>query len=186
MNCTHRLTFVHLVAASLSLSVAATTLQPMSIAQLTDAAHAIVLARCKESESVLDRSGLWTISRFEVEETWKGNPSVEVQVRAPGGRAEHIIAVVSGIPRFRPGEEAVLFLQPVCNGDWGIVAWAEGTWRLRRRSDGTEIVIPDAFAGPPPIGASGSDILPASKPLSLAQLHGRVLSASASRPLPHQ
>jgi hypothetical protein len=134
-------------AAVLALPAAATTLEKMSVEQLTRAAQVVVRARCASSKSQWDRSGIWTVSSFEVEEAWKSNVQGGLQVHAPGGHAGEVIATVAGVPHFRPGEDVVLFLERMRNGNWGITAWGEGTWRVRWRADGEEIAIPDVASG---------------------------------------
>jgi hypothetical protein len=51
-----------------------------------------------------------------------------------------VTSTVSGVPRFRPGEEAVLFLEQNPYGDYFVVSWQQGTFRIhrdRRTSDET-------------------------------------------------
>ena len=62
----------------------------------------------------------------------KGNLPAEISVRLPGGRVGHLSARVEGAPRFIPGSEAVLFLQPSSAGGYTVAGWAEGTFRITR------------------------------------------------------
>jgi len=39
---------------------------------------------------------------------------------------------VSGVPRFRAGEEVVLFLEPTKRGDFSVTSWMQGTFRIVR------------------------------------------------------
>jgi hypothetical protein len=43
---------------------------------------------------------------------------------------------VSGVPRFTPGEDVVLFLQPTTRGDYSIVSWEQGTFRIHQQAYG--------------------------------------------------
>src|SRR5580704_18702752 len=83
---------------------AATTLERMSLPRLTHAAQWVIRARCLENRSGDQisgpRPGIWTVTDFAVEESWKGPSSTHVQVRLPGGRAGHVIRLVPGAPRF--------------------------------------------------------------------------------------
>jgi hypothetical protein len=53
-------------------------------------------------------------------------------VRLLGGRAGNLTSSVSGVPRFQAGEEVLLFLEPTSRGDFSVVSWEQGTFRVRR------------------------------------------------------
>ena len=54
---------------------------------------------------------------------------------------------VAGVPRFQPGEEVVLFLQPTSRGDLSVASWQQGTFRVRREPlSGAETVTQDTAA----------------------------------------
>jgi hypothetical protein len=125
-------------------------------------------------------AGIWTVTDFAVEESWKGSSSTHVQVRMPGGRAGHVIRLVPGAPRFRPGEEVVLFLERTRGGDWSITAWGEGTFRIHQNSHGEEIVTPDVASGDSS-NANPSLIVPApATAIPVAELRAQVREAVMS------
>jgi hypothetical protein len=109
-----------------------TTLMRMSLAQISQAAQVIVRARCIGSSTGWDAGEIWTFTSFKIEETWHGSAPAQVSVRLLGGRVGNITSTVSGVPRFSPGEEVVLFLVPTPRGDFSIVSWEQGTFRIRR------------------------------------------------------
>lgn len=113
-----------------------TTLIRMSVAQMTGAAHLVVRARCLSNSTRWDAGEIWTFTSFAVEETWKGsrnaNSDPYISVRLLGGTAGALTSNVSGIPRFVAGEEVVLFLEPTSRGDFSIVSWVQGTFRVHR------------------------------------------------------
>lgn len=121
-----------LMAAAITASAAATTLARMSVAQMAQAAPVIVRARCLGNSTGWDAGEIWTLTSFEVEEVWRGAAPARITVRLLGGRAGNITSSVSGIPRFRPGEDVVLFLEPTARGDFSVVSWEQGTFRIRR------------------------------------------------------
>ncbi|MFZ0522584.1 MAG: hypothetical protein WAL95_16280, partial [Candidatus Acidiferrales bacterium] len=90
---------------------------------------------------------IWTFTTFAIEETWKGAPpgaAAQITVRLLGGSVGDLTSTVSGIPRFHPGEEVILFLEPTSRGDFSIVSWVQGTFRIRRDPrSGEEIAIQD-------------------------------------------
>lgn len=120
----------------------ATTLMRMSVAQMSRAARVIVRARCLGNSVGWDAGEIWTFTSFDVEEVWRGSAPARVVVRLLGGRLGNITSSVSGIPRFRAGEEVVLFLEPTSRGDFSIVSWEQGTFRIRPdpRTGGESVV----------------------------------------------
>jgi hypothetical protein len=149
----HKIVFVLILAAvhaSSATMVAATTLERMSVAKMTQSAQLVVRAQCLANSSGWDGGEIWTFTSFEVEDAWKGAPSGAAQqviVRLLGGSVGNLSSSVSGVPRFRPGEEVILFLQPTARGDFSIVSWVQGTFRIHRDTrSGAEIVVQDTAA----------------------------------------
>ncbi|MGH9712509.1 MAG: hypothetical protein ACRD5M_04325 [Candidatus Acidiferrales bacterium] len=122
----------------------ATTLMQMSVAEMTRAADVVVRARCLANATGWDAGEIWTFTKFETEDVWKGAPPRVITVRLLGGRTENLTSTVDGVPRFQPGEDVVLFLEPIARGDFSIVSWMQGTFRVRRdRNTGVESVTQD-------------------------------------------
>ncbi len=113
-------------------AVRATTLARMSIEQMTAAASTVAKVRCLGNGPRWERGEIWTITTFEVLEIWKGQAPPQISVRLLGGRIGNLASTVPGVPRFRPGEEAVLFLEPARAGGLTVTSWAQGTFRIRR------------------------------------------------------
>ena len=122
----------------------------MSVAKMTLAAQLVVRAQCVANSSAWHDGEIWTFTSFTVEDAWKGAPSGAAQrltVRLLGGSVGNLSSTVSGVPRFRPGEEVILFLQPTARGDYSIVSWVQGTFRIHRDGrSGVEIVVQDTAA----------------------------------------
>jgi hypothetical protein len=127
----------------------ATTLKRMSVADLSRAAHTIVRVRCITNSTRWDTGEIWTFTTFDVEEIWKGSAPAQITVRLLGGRTGNFTSTVSGVPRFAPGEELILFLERTPAQDFSIVSWMQGTFRIaRNRATGEEIVTQDTAAFP--------------------------------------
>jgi hypothetical protein len=112
-----------------------TTLAHMSVAQMTQTAQDVIRARCVENSVRWDQGEIWTYTTFAVEEIWKGplDPvfNQSLTIRLLGGTVGHFTSNVSGIPRFSPGEEVVLFLEPTGRqGLYSVVSWLQGTFRV--------------------------------------------------------
>jgi len=121
-----------LFSAPFLISARATTLARLSLDQLAAGSAAVARVRCARVESRWENGSIWTFTTLQVVETMKGNLPAEIAVRLPGGRAGHLSATVEGAPKFIPGSEAVLFLQPSSAGGFTVAGWAEGTFRITR------------------------------------------------------
>src|ERR1700728_307899 len=131
---TSRRSFVFALCVSLLLCNAAapTALTHMSVARLTQSSRLIVRGRCVENRSAWEAGEIWTFTALEPSETWKGSAQSRVNVRLLGGRVGNLTSYVSGVPRFRIGEEVVLFLVPTPRGDFSVVSWVQGTFRIHQ------------------------------------------------------
>jgi hypothetical protein len=162
----------------------ATTLMRMSLAQMARAAKVIVRARSVANSTVWDEGEIWTRTSFAVEESWSGPPGTrQIAVRLLGGSLGNISSRVSGIPRFQPGEDTVLFLEPSRNGDFAIVSWQQGTFRIRQNAAmGAEIVVQDTASvltydpGSRRFEAAGI------RAMALADFRSRVVAALGASP----
>ena len=104
--------------------------------------------RCVNNSTSWDAGEIWTFTSFEVQEVWRGYVPARITVRLLGGRVGNLTSSVSGIPHFRPGEEVVLFLEPILKpggrGDFSVVSWEQGSFRIHRdASSGQESVTQD-------------------------------------------
>jgi hypothetical protein len=140
------------ISASLAASnspARATTLKRMSVTDLSHAAHVVIRARCVTNSTRWDAGEIWTFTTFDVDETWKGFAPAQITVRLLGGSAGNFTSTVSGVPRFSPGEELILFVERTPAQDFSIVSWMQGTFRIAHNSTtGEEIVAQDTAAFP--------------------------------------
>jgi hypothetical protein len=126
-------------------SVTPTTLAHMSVAKLTHISSLILRARCVENSTAWDAGEIWTFTTYEPAEVWKGSAQSRVRVRLLGGRIGNLTSNVSGVPRFRTGEDVVLFLAPATRGDFSVVSWVQGTFRIHHdQRTGEDTVIQDS------------------------------------------
>jgi hypothetical protein len=118
----------------------ATTLERMSIEKMSQAAKVIARVRCVSNSTIWQSGEIWTLTTFSVEQAWRGALEAQITVRSLGGTLGDVTSTVSGVPRFRPGEGVVLFLEASPYGDYFVVSWQQGTFRIhrdRRTSDET-------------------------------------------------
>jgi len=136
--------FAALVACT---AARATTLMRMSVEKMARTAEVVVRARCVANVTAWDAGEIWTVTTFQIEETWKGAPGELITVRLVGGRVGNLTSTVDGVPRFHTGEDVVLFLERTGRGDFSIVSWMQGTFRIRaERKTGDESVAQDTAA----------------------------------------
>lgn len=91
---------------------AATSVLPLSLAQIVAGAEHIVHVRCTANDVVPDAAvGVATVTTFVVLDRAKGAGGPTFVVRQPGGDL-HGLAVDYRTPKFRVGEEYVLFVPP--------------------------------------------------------------------------
>lgn len=164
-----------------------TTFAKMSLEQLTAATPLIVRARCQGSIVSTEKSEIWTITSFEVREVWKGSAPQIVRVRLLGGRTAELTSHVEGVPRFRPGEDMVLFLAPLRRGNYSVTGWAQGTFRIHRAGANAQLVVTQdtaAFAPAKFTGGSASRRIASSavRGMPLEEFRRRVAATLAPHP----
>jgi hypothetical protein len=121
-----------ILACLTGLNLTATTFIRVSPEKLAEVSTLVLRARCVGSAVQTNDGEIWTITSFEVRETWKGGAPAVIRIRLLGGRTAQLTSHVAGVPRFRAGEEAVMFLAPIRGGEYSIVSWAQGTFRIHR------------------------------------------------------
>src|SRR6267143_3141373 len=111
-----RLLFVAAIAALalVGAQVAfATTVQKLSLQELTKKSNSIVMARVDDAVSSWDaaRKEIYTYYTLRVLQPLKGSKGeATVTLRQIGGTVDNIASIVPGMPSFRKGEEVVVFL----------------------------------------------------------------------------
>jgi hypothetical protein len=108
------LTIAAFTVAALPFAMAS-IIRTMELAELTAAADQIVVADVLSAGSAWDNGHRNIYSTFEisVQESWKGTPPANgrIKIRQLGGTVGEIEMTVLGMPRFTPGERALLFLR---------------------------------------------------------------------------
>jgi hypothetical protein len=123
----------------------ATTLSRLPFGQLVRYSAAIARVRCVGSTVRMENGEIWTDTLFNVVHKDKGFLPSPVVVRMPGGKLQHLISHVDGVPQFQPGEEVYLFLTSQPGKQFHIVGWSQGTFRIRKSaSTGAETVTQDS------------------------------------------
>ena len=126
----------------------ATTVRRMSLTDLVGQAEGVMRARALANRVRTDPDTLlhYTITRFEVLEGVKGPhfKGDEVEVEVIGGTApgSDWTTVVADAPRFRAGEEVILFTVPGPGERKAVAGFFQGVIRVRQGPEGAEVSSP--------------------------------------------
>jgi len=135
--------------ALLAVVANATTLSRLRFEELATQATAVARLRCIGAQTRLQEGEIWTETRFETVEVNKGLLPGVVSVRMLGGSIGDLHSRVEGVPAFRPGEEAYLFLWGREGEPFRVLGWSQGTFRIARDPrTGIEHVTQDSAAAP--------------------------------------
>lgn len=135
--------------ALLAVAASATTLSRLRFEELAQQATAVARVRCLGAEARWENGEIWTDTRFEVIEQNKGLLPGLVTIRTLGGTIGGLHSRVEGVPEFRSGEEAYVFLWGHEGEPHRILGWSQGTFRIARDArTGVETVTQDSAAVP--------------------------------------
>jgi hypothetical protein len=138
--------FLFLAGLALLAVVAnSTTLARMRFEELVKQATAVARLRCLGAESRWENGEIWTETRFEVVEQNKGQLPKVVTVRMLGGSVGALHSRIDGVPAFRSGDEAYVFLWNREEEPFRILGWSQGTFRIAKDArTGQETVTQDS------------------------------------------
>lgn len=158
-----------------------TTLAQLSLVQLVNSAEVVVYAEVIANHCQWRDGEIWTVTSLRVIDNWKGDSPAQIDLWMIGGTIGRITSYVPGAPRFRPDEQAVLFLEPTRAGAMSITAWGEGTFRVRTDARTNERRVTQDTAMAPEYDAPTHAFRAGSiRNMPLGQLKMRVLEAEGS------
>jgi hypothetical protein len=135
--------------ALLAVVASATTLTRLRFEELAKQATAVARLRCLGTETRWESGEIWTDTRFEVIEQSKGLLAGVITIRTLGGTIGSLHSRVEGVPEFRAGEEAYVFLWGREGEPHRILGWSQGTFRIARDArTGAETVTQDSAVVP--------------------------------------
>lgn len=132
------------LAASLmaTAEVHATVVEAMSLEDMSRRADAIFIGRCVgvRAEWNLERTRIYTYVTLEVERYLKGEGEGRYTLRLLGGQVGPYRLVVPGVPRFAPGEDALVFSAGAAARVPTVLGWSLGKFTLSRDDSGERIL----------------------------------------------
>lgn len=133
----------------LAVAANATTLARLRFEELAKQATAVARLRCLGAQSRWENGEIWTETLFEVVESNKGLLPGLVTVRTMGGSIGNLHSRIEGVPSFRAGEEAYVFLWRHEGEPYRVLGWSQGTFRIARNArTGVETVTQDSAGVP--------------------------------------
>lgn len=150
MNCSRiwRRLSVLVVAVGLVFAAsqaAATTALKLDLDSLVANSDRVVIGQVVEMQSFRKDGRIYTDTTVEIRENWKGDGPEQVTVRQLGGRVGDMATKVSGLARFKTGEESVLFLESTDDdAPYVVTGLAQGKFRVAVGPDqSTKFAIPN-------------------------------------------
>ncbi len=136
-----------ILLAAASVTLHASTVLQMSLAELTAAADTVVLARCTATEPEWIDEKIFTHATFAVDDTLKGAQRGQLRVTVLGGVANHPVLgaevrmEVAGGATFAVGEEVVVFTRQNARGTNQVIGLSQGKFEVSANADtGTKTV----------------------------------------------
>ena len=130
------------LAAAAAVPGAAMTIVVRDDVHMTAAADAVVHGTVASVEARLHATGrVHTHTVLLVEEVWKGDVGGDrIEIVEPGGVTAEAADWIPGVPRFRAGQELVLFLVRQPDGTWSVLDFWAGAFRVLELADGRAIL----------------------------------------------
>lgn len=124
----------------LALPASGTRVQRLSLAEIRDAATAVLVIEVSSSSPRLGDGGMvWTDYRVRIDEVIRGaafRPGGMIVLPFAGGEADGRNVGIEGVPRLQTGARYVVFLDPVAKRPVPAIGWGQGLFRIE--SDGGE------------------------------------------------
>ena len=151
----------------------ATIVKAMQFDDKVENAASIVVGEVVRQEARWDDAKNWilTYSTFRVERTLKGAPAQEITIVTPGGVVGDIAQDVVGVPKFRQGDQHVVFVRDSKAGPT-VLYLEQGAYRLDREGN-DRIVRPQVSNAVMVDSQRGAAVTP-EEPRSLRAFEGRV------------
>jgi len=122
----------------------ATTVQKLSLQELTKKSDSIVMARVDDAVSSWDAAHkeIYTFYTLSVLQSVKGNKgTTTITLRQLGGTVGNIASIVPGMPSFKKGEEVIVFLtQKDAAGYPWVMGLEQGKYTVSTGKDGVKMV----------------------------------------------
>jgi hypothetical protein len=136
-------------AVLLGPSAQATQIIRRTLPELAAGAELIFIGRCEAVSSHwnANHSLILTANRFRVLRVLKGSPGAMITLDELGGTVGNVATDAPGVPRYRAGEEVLLFVHRTELGRWETHGAVQGRFQVRRDQEGRPWVENDLYQG---------------------------------------
>jgi hypothetical protein len=130
----------------------------MSPEQLGAGSVLVVSGKVAEVRSYWNpsRTKIYTETRIDVTDSWKGSAGASVDVIQLGGVVGHVRMNVHGALAWKQGEEVLVFLESAGDDAWQVTGFSQGKYRIERNERG-EAFVRNAPGDAVVIGAPAAD-----------------------------
>ncbi len=132
-----------LLLIGLSMSTAfATTVKRMTTRDLVKTAHMIITGKVISNETLSDPgpTNVRTLTRIAVHQALKGQVGTEITVTGMGGIVGNLAFNWPGVPRFKEGEEVLLFLERDPSGPTIVSGLEQGRFTIATDPRGKKFI----------------------------------------------
>lgn len=167
--------------AAFAAMLPATTLERLSLEEMTAKSTAIVRGKVLSSRAEARGPVVYTFFEVEVLERWKGPERARVEVALPGGSVRGMQQAFAGTPELVPGREYVLFLWTGKSGVTHLIGLSQGVFRLSGDGKGGMVAARTASSEAMLDGRTGRMVNDVSIRMGLDELRSRVAGALSGR-----
>jgi hypothetical protein len=157
----------------------ATTLERLTVEEMTAKSHLIVRATVGGQTVEQRGSIVYTVYSLKVSETLKGEPSPTVQVSVPGGTIGRVRQSYAGTPTLQSGAEYVVFIWKGKTGILHIIGLSQGLFDLKVNAVG-ETVLTRGVLDAELVDKNGKQVQSQSVVLTLDSLRRTARTAGAA------
>ncbi|HPT28988.1 MAG TPA: hypothetical protein PLZ95_21385 [Bryobacteraceae bacterium] len=161
----------------LALQAPGTTLERLSLEEMTATSHIIVRATVLGQTAVQRSSLVYTVYSLRVTERIKGEAANPLQVSVPGGTVGRLRQTFSGSPSLTTGSEYVVFIWRGKSGNLHIIGLSQGLFNLTVNQAG-EVVLSRGVLDAQLVDKSGRQVQSQPVALTLDKLRQMVRSTS--------
>jgi len=163
-------------AAGVLLPLSATTLQQLTLEEMSQQSTAVIRARVTGSRSASRGTDIYTYFQLQILETWKSSGQPVTEVAVPGGVSNGVRQIATGAPELKIGQEYVLFLWTSRSGLTQIIGLSQGLFRISADGSGT-LLAQRSAASEPMLDRSGHPVTDSALSLEARDLRARVVRA---------
>ncbi len=158
----------------------AATLEKLSLEQMINKSTAVVRGRVTGSSALRRGPVIYTVSRIQVLETWKGPEAATVDVAVPGGAYGGLRQHFSGAPSLEAGQEYVLFLWTGKSGVTQVIGLSQGVFAVRVNQQGQAVAERAAIGELMLSAGTGQPVADAGISIALDGLRRQVRNAAST------